>query len=315
MKRIALIGNPNCGKSKLFNVLTGANQKVGNWPGVTVEKKFGYFKLETEAVELVDLPGIHSLEQDFKGIDEKIAQDFLEQHNIDVIINIVDGTNLERSLVLAQQLPEKTVPLVVVINMLDVTGKQGISINAPALAETLQVPVVPMITSRKQGVDELRDALGKLTASSARTAPDHRTIGSNRALPNEEKILRRYHRSRQPVNGVVEVVTFHHSLSERIDKFVLNKWLGVPCFLFMIYLMFTIAVNLGAVFIDFFAILLAAVLVDGLSWLLGQIGSPQFLTIFLAQGLGCGITLVSTFIPVIGFLYLCLSVLEDSGYM
>ncbi len=315
MTKIALIGNPNCGKTTLFNALTGANQKVGNWPGVTVEKKYGYFKLRNESVELVDLPGIYSLEQDFKGIDEKIAQDFLEQNPIDVIINIVDGTNLERSLVLTQQLLELNIPLVVVINMLDVAEQQGISITAGVLADTLQIPVVPMIASRKQGVDQLRDVLGKLSALHVPAQPARTKIDSTSHVSNEDKTLRRYHRSRQLVNGVVEVMPFHHSLSERIDKFVLNKWLGVPCFLLMIYLMFTIAVNLGAVFIDFFDILFAAILVDGLSWGLAQIGSPQFLTIFLAQGLGGGITLVATFIPVIGFLYLCLSVLEDSGYM
>ncbi len=315
MNKIALIGNPNCGKTTLFNVLTGANQKVGNWPGVTVEKKYGYFKLGNDSVELVDLPGIYSLEQDFKGIDEKIAQDFLEQNHIDVIINIVDGTNLERSLVLTQQLLEKNIPMVVVINMLDVAEQQGISITAEVLADTLQIPVVPMIASRKQGVDQLRDVLGKLTALPVPAQLARSKIDSTLQVSNEDKTLRRYHRSRQLVNGVVEVMPFHHSLSERIDKFVLNKWLGVPCFLLMIYLMFTIAVNLGAVFIDFFDILFAAILVDGLSWVLMQISSPQFLTIFLAQGLGGGITLVATFIPVIGFLYLCLSVLEDSGYM
>ncbi|MBL4573449.1 MAG: 50S ribosome-binding GTPase, partial [Gammaproteobacteria bacterium] len=104
MQKIALIGNPNCGKTTLFNLLTGANQKVGNWPGVTIEKKFGHFKLEDESVELVDLPGIYSLEQGYSGIDEKIAQDYLEQGDISLIINIVDATNLERSLVLTQQL-------------------------------------------------------------------------------------------------------------------------------------------------------------------------------------------------------------------
>ncbi len=325
MKNIALIGNPNCGKTTLFNVLTGANQKVGNWPGVTVEKKFGYFKLEQESVELVDLPGIYSLEQDFKGMDEQIAQDYLEQSPIDIIINIVDGTNLERSLVLTQQLLEKQIPVIVVINMLDVAGQQGIKLTPHALAKQLQVPVIPMIASRKQGIDKLRECLINTLSLDAKATANLKTSTAQAAAAmapatksgssNEDKILRRYHRSRQLMNGVVEVIPSHHSLSERIDAVVLNRWLGVPCFLLMIYLMFTIAVNLGAVFIDFFDILFAAVLVDGTSWALQQISTPELIIIFLAQGLGGGITLVATFIPVIGFLYLCLSVLEDSGYM
>jgi len=117
------------------------------------------------------------------------------------------------------------------------------------------------------------------------------------------------------VNGVVEVSPTQHSLSERLDAVVLNRWLGVPIFLLMIYLMFTIAVNVGAVFIDFFDILFAAVLVDGTTWLLEQLSMPAVIITLLAQGFGGGITLVATFIPVIGFLYLCLSFLEDSGYM
>jgi ferrous iron transport protein B len=155
MQKIALIGNPNCGKTTLFNVLTGANQKVGNWPGVTVEKKFGYFKLENESIELVDLPGIYSLEQDYSGIDEKIAQDYLEQDAIDLIINIVDATNLERILVLTQQLMDRDVPMLLVMNMLDVAQQQGITVSTKMLADKLQLPVIEMIASQKRGVDEL----------------------------------------------------------------------------------------------------------------------------------------------------------------
>ena len=314
MRKIALIGNPNCGKTTLFNVLTGANQKVGNWPGVTVEKKYGYLKLGDETLELVDLPGIYSIEQDYKGIDEKIAQDYLEQSEIDIIINIIDATSLERSLVLTQQLLEKNIPVIVVINMLDVAEQQGVTVTPHVLAEQLNVPVIPMIASRKQGVDALRGAISDCL--NAPTPAQIRTVeATDSNEKNDDKILRRYHRSRQLVNGVVEVIPSYHSLSERIDTVLLNRWLGVPFFLLMIYLMFTIAVNLGAVFIDFFDILFAAVLVDGTAWLLQQIGTPELLIIFLAQGLGGGITLVATFIPVIGFLYLCLSVLEDSGYM
>ncbi len=311
-QRIALIGNPNCGKTTLFNLLTGARQKVGNWPGVTVEKKFGYVDLAGTKAEVVDLPGIYSLEQDYRGVDEQIALEFLNQGEIDVIVNIVDATNLERSLVLTQQLKEKAIPMVVVVNMLDVARQQGIGLDADKLAAQLGMPVVAMVAARKQGIAELRLALAAVGDSEQLSAQ----VAQDRAQESdEEKILRRYHRSRQLVNGVMELVPDHHSLSERIDRIVLNRWLGVPFFLLMIYLMFTFAVNLGAVFIDFFDILFAAVLVDGSSWLLQQIGMPAVVITLLAQGVGGGITLVATFIPVIGFLYLCLSVLEDSGYM
>jgi ferrous iron transport protein B len=313
MKKIALIGNPNCGKTTLFNLLTGANQKVGNWPGVTVEKKFGYFELESEKFELVDLPGIYSLEQDYSGIDEKIAQDFLEQGDIDLIINLVDATNLERSLVLTQQLMERDAPMLLVMNMLDVAQQQGITVSAHKLADKLQLPVVEMIASQKRGIDELRTLLASNIAPAIHEKMPLPATGNSAAV--EEKLLQRYHQSRQLTNGVVEVSPMHHSLSERIDAVVINRWLGIPFFLLMIYMIFTIAVNLGAVFIDFFDILFAAVLVDGATWLLREISAPEVIITLLAQGVGGGITLVATFIPVIGFLYLCLSVLEDSGYM
>lgn len=315
MQKIALIGNPNCGKTTLFNLLTGANQKVGNWPGVTVEKKFGYFKLEDESVELVDLPGIYSLEQDYSGIDEKIAQDYLEEGDISLIINIVDATNLERSLVLTQQLMDRDVPMLIVMNMLDVAQQQGITVSAHKLADKLQLAVIEMVASQKRGIDELRSELTKKISSAPKIASRQEAPQSSASTASEEKILQRYHQSRQLINGVVEVSPTHHSLSERIDSVVINRWLGIPFFLLMIYMIFTIAVNLGAVFIDFFDILFDAVLVDGTTWLLREISAPEVIVTLLAQGVGGGITLVATFIPVIGFLYLCLSVLEDSGYM
>jgi len=312
MRKIALIGNPNCGKTTLFNIFTGATQKVGNWPGVTVEKKFGYFSINSEKVELIDLPGIYSLELEHRGIDEEIAFDFIEQGDISLIINIVDATNLERSLVLTQQLLEKSIPMVVAVNMLDVAEQQGVTVSPQALAERLNIPIVPLVASRKKGIEELNQALISLMTD-PESGINQLQIESKEEL--QDKILQRYHQSRELVNGVVEVSPTQHSLSERLDAVVLNRWLGVPIFLLMIYLTFTIAVNVGAVFIDFFDILFAAVLVDGTTWLLEQLSMPAVIITLLAQGFGGGITLVATFIPVIGFLYLCLSFLEDSGYM
>ena len=256
MRKIALVGNPNCGKTTLFNILTGSNQKVGNWPGVTVEKKLGYLTLRNEKAELVDLPGIYSLEQEYKGIDEKIAFDYVENGNIDLIINIIDGTNLERSLVLTQQLLEKSVPVVLAINMIDVAKQQGVTISSKILADQLEIPVVPLIASQKKGVKELQKILEE-TIELPPLAKPHPPIEEEADF--EKRILTRYHQSRRLINGVVEVSPTQHSLSEKIDTFVLHPRVGVPFFLLMIYLMFTFAVNFGAVFIDFFDILSTAV--------------------------------------------------------
>ena len=318
MKKVALIGNPNCGKTTLFNLLTGARQKVGNWPGVTVEKKFGYFQLQQDKIELVDLPGIYSLEQEYQGIDEQIARDYLQQDEIHLIINIIDASNLERSLVLTQQLREMGIPIIVILNMLDVAEQQGLALTPGKLEEQLGLPVISMVASRKQGVNELKAAMASDSEAARAPRSEETEPGSQDAEVGQQltdPMLRRYHKSRQLVNGVVEVSPTRHSLSERLDSVVLNRWLGVPIFLLMIYLMFTFAVNFGAIFIDFFDILFATILVDGSSWLLEQLSMPPIVITLLAQGVGGGITLVATFIPVIGFLYLSLSLLEDSGYM
>lgn len=311
---IALIGNPNSGKTTLFNQLTGASQKVGNWPGVTVEKKSGHFSLDSYQIELVDLPGIYSLEQETLALDEKIAQQFLLNENIDVIINIVDASNLERNLVLTQQLLNGSAPVIVAANMLDVAGQQGHKLHLDKLSENLKVPVLPVVASKGEGIDALKHSI--LEALSIET-PVHDEVREPLVggQYSSESLIRRYHHAKELVNGVVELMPIQHTLTERIDRWVLNRWLGIPFFLFMIYLMFTLSINLGAIFIDFFDILFAAVLVDGSKWLLSLVSAPEWIVVLLADGLGGGIQLVATFIPVIGFLYLCLSILEDSGYM
>jgi ferrous iron transport protein B len=308
---IALIGNPNCGKTTLFNQLTGAHQRVGNWPGVTVEKKSGEFILGTSKLELVDLPGIYSLEQSYLGLDEQIAKDYLASGESKCVVNILDASNLERNLVLTQQLLEQDINVIVALNMLDVAQQQGTVVDAARLAEKLGVPVVPIIASTGQGVSELKTViLERLDLAVVK-----KTVVADDTLDVSERLVRRYHISKTLIDGVVEVTPMTHTLTERIDRWVLNRWLGVPCFLLMMYLMFTVAINMGAVFIDFFDILFGAVFVDGTTVVLEQIGSPHWLTVLIANGLGGGIQLVATFVPVIGFLFFCLSILEDSGYM
>ena len=311
MKKVALLGNPNCGKTTLFNLLTGGRQKVGNWPGVTVEKKFGFFSSALHDYELVDLPGVYSLSEDFKALDEKIAQEYLRNGEIDLVINVIDASNIERSLVLTQQLLEQGLPILIVANMLDVAAQQGLIVNTRELSARLGVPVIDMVAARRIGIEELLLALNE--APNAEAAVTLTPKYSDQE--EEDALVRQYSKSRQLIDGVVEVSQGVDSVSERLDAIVLNRWLGFPLFLLMMYLMFAIAVNLGAVFIDFFDILFAAVLVDGSRWLLTSIGAPAMLSTLLADGLGGGITLVATFIPVIGFLYLCLSFLEDSGYL
>lgn len=308
---IALIGNPNSGKTTLFNDLTGAHQRVGNWPGVTVEKKSGQFSLGDAHIQLVDLPGIYSLEQEFLGVDEQIARDYLRDGDIDVVVNIVDANNLQRNLILTQQLLEGDVPVIVALNMIDVAQEHGVQVDAGELSKRLKVPVVPLIASTGEGVALLKQSISEQAPIDVERAVKQPSIAGS----TSDKLVRRYHQSEVLTHGVVQVTPVAHNLTETIDGWVLNRWLGVPFFLLMMYLMFTVAINFGAVFIDFFDILFGAIFVDITRWLLEAAGMPTVVIVLLADGLGGGIQLVATFIPVIGFLFLCLSLLEDSGYM
>lgn len=160
--RVALVGNPNCGKTTLFNALTGANQYVGNWPGVTVEKKSGKLKAD-KSIEIVDLPGIYSLSP--YTLEEVIARDFLINERPDAILNIIDGTNLERNLYLTTQLLEMGITCVVAVNMMDVVRKRGDQINVTALEEELSCPVVEISALKNEGVDEVIMRLTSIPAT------------------------------------------------------------------------------------------------------------------------------------------------------
>lgn len=308
--RIALAGNPNCGKTTLFNDLTGSRQKVANWAGVTVEKKTGIFKLDQHHIDVTDLPGIYSLNSKERGIDEEIAHTFLNEETPDLIFNIVDAANLNRHLLLTQEILQLGCPTVVVLNMIDVATQQGIDIDIERLQSRLGVPVVPVIASQHKGLPELHALTKRIVEN-----PNFLTPPALEVACSDTSLAERYHWVKEQTGDVVVFSPEATSLTEKIDHIVLNRWLGIPIFLLMMYMMFMLAINLGAVFIDFFDIFLGALLVDTFGSGLSFIGAPQWLVTILANGLGGGIQLVGTFIPVIGFLYLCLSVLEDSGYI
>ncbi len=316
--RIALVGNPNCGKTTLFNALTGARQRVGNWPGVTVEKKSGEYRIDDARFEVVDLPGIYSLDvaDQTVSLDEKVARDYIQSGEADLIVNIVDAANLERNLYLTTEVAEMGVPLLVALNMTDVAAAKGMEVDVDELAARLGCPVAPLIASRGQGIEALKRAI--LDAVVAR--PRAR-IALPAGDPDEEDADiaiagARYELARQIASACVRSGgRATHDLTERIDRVVLNRALGIPIFLLTMYLMFMFTINIGGAFIDFFDQAAGALFVDGLAQLLGGLGAPEWLTVLLAKGVGGGIQTVATFIPVIGFLYLFLSVLEDSGYM
>ena len=374
---IGLLGNPNCGKSTLFNQLTGSRQRIGNWPGVTVDRKIGQFKFNNINFDIVDLPGVYSLDNSARSLDEKITRDYILSSEPDVIINLVDASNLERNLYLSGQLLEMQVPMVLVLNMMDIARNHELIIDIEILAEKFGCPVVPIVAAKKQGIQKLEQTILEV-AQDARTpnktlpySPqiEHAIKQLLENIPEDEhcmhvdcrwmasqvldgdtgindfKVITPEVRNQatklrqsieQELNEDIDILladgrygfareiteasvsrpdTHKHSVSDYIDRVVLNRYLGIPIFLLVIYMMFLFTINLGGAFIDFFDITAGAIFVNGLGELLSSMGAPNWIRVLLADGLGGGIQVVATFIPIIGFLYLFLSFLEGSGYM
>ncbi|WP_271271032.1 ferrous iron transport protein B [Aliamphritea hakodatensis] len=315
---IALVGNPNAGKSTLFNCLTGARQTVGNWAGVTVERKSGNLPLGNETAELIDLPGLYAMHKEAgytPGIDEAISVDYLRTQQADLLINVVDASNLQRNLPLTRQLLNTGTPVVVALNMLDVASQQGINIDISRLEARLGVPVIPLVASKSQGITALLSGLNETLANARAGQAGQQPTSAQETLYYDASISEDFAWASEQVNASTTTVHNKPSLTEQLDRLALHRWLGIPVFLLMMYLLFFFAINLGAVFIDFFDILLGETLVTGLGQLLTHWQFSPWLVTLLADGIGGGIQLIGTFIPVIGFLYLCLSILEDSGYM
>ena len=173
IKTIAIVGNPNCGKTTLFNKLTGSQQKVGNWAGVTVERKQGSLFIDKQSITLVDLPGVYSLSvaSESHAIDEYIACEYIHTQEADLVINILDGANLKRNLYLTLQLLEMGVPCIIAVNMLDIAKQRGITLNLKKLEKLLGCPVVPMVSTQNKGIEQLKQTIAKCQPKQLPHAP------------------------------------------------------------------------------------------------------------------------------------------------
>ncbi len=372
--KIALAGNPNCGKTTLFNDLTGSHQYVGNWPGVTVDRLDGHYEYDGTRVDVTDLPGIYSFSA--YSIDETIARKHILEEHPDVVVNVLDATNLERNLYLTTQLLEMRVPVVVALNMMDLAKRRSIRIEAEHLARHLGCPVVPVVASKGLGVDELRDVIRdagrerrvsstrveydselekaverimeKVESSARKEGVDARwfalkilegdelALELSGALDLDGIVARESRRVEKHTGDDLDIVIadgrygFIHGLSrdvvhrdgdvrrtvsDRIDKVLLNRVLGIPAFLMIMYVVFMLTINAGGPFVDFFDKLCGTIFVDGFSVVLSALCAPEWVVNLLANGVGGGIQTVSTFIPPIFMIFLCLAFLEDSGYM
>ncbi len=365
---LVTVGNPNSGKTSLFNALTGARQQVGNWSGVTVDKKMGEFSAGEHHFKLMDLPGIYSLASQDGSLDEQIASRFAQSQQPDLLLNVIDAANLERSLYLTLQLRELGLPMVVVLNKLDILHKRRIVIDEQMLGKSLGCPVVALsahnskqVAAFKQQIQQFigqpqaalqldygHDLEKDLAELETLLAPHHLTsrgralrlleedaVMQETLLPGQHaaasNVVTRAHQG-QDIDLQLADIRYGHihlwasqasqqkgkltvAQSEWLDRLLLNRWIGIPFFLFVMYLMFMFAIKVGSAFIDFFDIMGGALFVDGVHHLLGLINAPEWLGAIMADGFGVGLQTVATFIPVIGCLYLFLAVLESSGYL
>lgn len=405
MKHFALAGNPNSGKTTLFNLLTGSTAHVGNWPGVTVDKREGTYRKGVEPISIVDLPGIYSLSP--YTPEEVISRNYILNEKPDCIINIVDATNLERNLYLSTQLMEIDTPLVIALNMIDVVNKRGEKIDVKELSSKLGVPVVPISALREDNIEHLMKVAyeASLSKRKATTVLENNSLrhlisdceiafrGLNvpNALfhaiklaeldeletkdhPNLVSMVEEYKDGfRDEVFGndfeaVIADARYkyisHHfaqvkthsqnhkskkgTPSDRADRILTNRWLGIPIFIFILFLIFhlTFAEDLfylnamhllgpdglvsfpGTIFEGLFAngginspgVILFNFLDNVTGWLSEITGtalasSPQWVSGFLVDGVLGGLFAVLSFLPQILFLFLFFSILEDSGYM
>ena len=374
--KIALAGNPNCGKTTMFNALTGANQYVGNWPGVTVEKKEGKLKGKKgkgEDIIVTDLPGIYSLSP--YTLEEVVSRDYVLKENPDVIIDLVDATNIERNLYLTTQLIETGVPVVIALNMADLLEKRGIKIDTKRLSMLLDCPIIETSALRGEGLDKLIDEAVKVAKSSKVDLPkeifskdmeaaidevkgvlptsvtdDKKRWYAVKFLENDEKVKEamklsasgqslvdtkrqelekqhdddmesivtdeRYIFIQKIVNTTVKKAKDKLTVSDKIDRIVTNRILGIPIFVAVMWLVYYVSVTTVGTFVtDWTNDVFVVAIQDFFTNILTSIGAGDLVMGLVVDGIIGGLGAVLGFVPQMAILFLFLSILEDCGYM
>jgi len=297
--RIALIGNPNSGKTTLFNLLTESRGKVGNWSGVTTDKKEAPLKTE-KSVTVVDLPGVYSLSA--RSEDEKAVTEYLKKTPPNVIINVVDGTNLERNLYLTEKVKTLGIPMIVAVNMADELMRSGINLNAEKLSSDLGVPITLISAKKKKGIDKLLD-----TALNLKTPPEKVSYSLT-----DRKI---YEKIERILDGTLTKKPLKsEKFTQKADRIITHRIWGLPIFALIMTTVYYLSLSLGGkegnALSDFFVSL-----GQNVKYFLISVGLPQWATGFITDGVLKGVFSVLSFLPQILVLFFCLSILEESGYM
>ena len=373
---VCFVGNPNCGKTTMFNALTGANQYVGNWPGVTVEKKEGKVRTKEskeEKIKVTDLPGVYSLSP--YTLEEVVSRDYILNEDPDVIINLVDATNIERNLYLTTQLTETGVPVVIALNMADLIRKRGMKIDKKRLSELLNCPVIETSALKKTGLKELIEETVCTVKSGEKSIP--KAIFSKeleaairaveellptwiderkkrwyavKLLENDRKVLEnlkmsgeslkaiekmrkameekhdddmesivtdeRYQYIQKVVSDTVQKGREKLTVSDKIDRIVTNRFLGLPIFVFVMWVVYYVSVTtVGTGMTDWTNDVFVVSIQDAVSGFLGNIGAGSLITGLVVDGIIGGLGAVLGFVPQMAVLFLLLSFLEDCGYM
>jgi ferrous iron transport protein B len=306
MKRIALLGMPNTGKSTLFNRLSGASARVGNWPGITVDIMSAKILLGGNIAELIDLPGIYDL-HGFSD-DEQVVRHFLSHHQIDLALIILNSSQIDRQLSLALQIRELGLPAVLLLNMQDEAKRAGITIHAKNMSSQLGIPVLPISAKYGTGCPEaLKIAAQAIAEKPIPIAPE--SIATK--LDADSRIENEMHRI---VASTVEIpAQLSNNTTDQIDRILLHPWLGLPLFFLAIYLLFQFIFTAGKP------------LQDGMAWLFDLLRTgilnplleplPTWLNGLLLDGIYTGLSTVAAFVPIIVLFFLVLSMVEDSGYL
>lgn len=298
MINIALLGNPNVGKTTLFNSLTGSNQRVGNWAGVTVDKKEGYFN----NFNIVDLPGIYAM--DTYSNEEKVSKEFLENGQVDLILNIIDASNIDRNLYLTMQLKQFKKPIILAVNMIDVAEKKGIHIDYEKLGQLLNVFVIPIQASKEIGIEKVKTALSSINKNKIDNT-DYSFSSEKETYAYIEDLLSKCTKTSK---------NSKKHIKENLDNIMLNPWFAYPIFFAIMALMFQVTFSwIGQPLSDLLDSLLNDSLVPIIEGWINNY-SPWFQSLIL-DGIVGGVGGIVVLLPVILSLFACITILEDSGYM